>query len=185
VGCSCVTVLLHHGLNSFCAEPTCALSMEVLSPQIICACYQPHTMSQRTSTEPEIFEISLHQPTPHFVCVAICDRTLRSKWCRLLSTDVCNTAVDSPESCPTEGIHDASRGAVAIPESSGLDTHTGYIFTITLSATAERSPLDSAARRLSTHTALSRPMHNYARDSQPPNHLCVLSTSHKVTKSIS
>jgi hypothetical protein len=40
------TLLLHHGLNSFCPEPTCALCMGVLSHRITCAYYQPHTKSQ-------------------------------------------------------------------------------------------------------------------------------------------
>jgi hypothetical protein len=42
-----VTLLLHHGLNSFCPEPTGALRIGVLSPRITCAYYQPHTKSQR------------------------------------------------------------------------------------------------------------------------------------------
>jgi hypothetical protein len=39
---------LHHGLNSFCAEPPCALH-GILRHRIICAYYQPHTKSHKVA----------------------------------------------------------------------------------------------------------------------------------------
>jgi serine/threonine protein kinase len=62
---------LHHGLNSFCPEPTGALRIGVLSPRITCAYYQPHTKSQSRATWSlnsrslrQTLTVVCHLPTP-------------------------------------------------------------------------------------------------------------------------
>jgi hypothetical protein len=59
-----VTLLLHHGMNSFCVEPTDALRIGVLSPRITCVYYQPHTKSQRHNTTCLFALLSVYQYVP-------------------------------------------------------------------------------------------------------------------------